>query len=185
VRRIATSRPLRGERATIEFKNLEDQGVQAGRVAIESTSVSSVSVSSHLAAAALLLACSGEVAPAITDATAGRPSTHEKASSSIVCPRLSENSTSRSTTARFLSVSSLSPGVQAAPRGDALTPAVLPREQAVGEREVGYERYPQAFALGKDVTLRLAVQETVLVLHAHEPCRALARPRYSSLLAPP
>jgi hypothetical protein len=57
------SHPLRGERATIAFKNLEDQRVQAGRDAIESTSVSSIAASFQSAAAALLLTCSGEVAP--------------------------------------------------------------------------------------------------------------------------
>jgi hypothetical protein len=57
----------------------------------------------------LLLACSDDVAPAITEATAGRVSSHEKASSSIVCPRDSENSMSCSTTVRLGSVSRLSP----------------------------------------------------------------------------
>jgi hypothetical protein len=66
--------------------------VQTGPVTIESTSASSASVSFQPAAAALFLACSGDVAPAITDATSGRLSSHEKASSSIVCPRDPENS---------------------------------------------------------------------------------------------
>src|SRR5215212_3495509 len=83
--------------------------VQSLCVKIESTSPSSPSARSQPPAAALLLACSGDVAPAITDATAGRLSNHEKASSSIVHLRDSENSISRSTTARFRCVSSLSP----------------------------------------------------------------------------
>ena len=45
----------------------------------------------------------------IADATPGRLSSHEKASSSIVYPRDPENSMSSSTMVRFRSVSSLSP----------------------------------------------------------------------------
>jgi hypothetical protein len=51
--------------------------------------------------------------------------------------------------------------------------AILPREQAVGQREVGYESEPRALALRKNVALWLAVQKAVLVLYAHEARRAV------------
>jgi hypothetical protein len=52
--------------------------------------------------------------------------------------------------------------------------ALLPREQAVGQREVGYESEPRALAFGKNVALWLAVQKAVLMLYTHEPRRAVA-----------
>jgi hypothetical protein len=83
--------------------------LQSGRDTIASISASSASVSCHPAAATLDFTCSDDVAPAITDATAGRSSSHERASSRMVCPRDSENSISFSTTVRFRFVSKLSP----------------------------------------------------------------------------
>ena len=51
---------------------------------------------------------------------------------------------------------------------------VLPREQAVGQREIGDERDVRTFALGDDVVFRVALQEAVLVLRAREARRAVA-----------
>ena len=48
--------------------------------------------------------CSGDVAPAITEATCGREASHENASSSSVCPRVAANAFSASAIWTFLSV---------------------------------------------------------------------------------
>ena len=69
------------------------------------TSASSSSVSRHPAAAAFDRACSGFVAPAMTETTVGRARSHENASSRIVRPRYSAKGISFSTIPRFTSES--------------------------------------------------------------------------------
>src|SRR5579862_2741409 len=58
----------------------------------------------HDAAAALTLTCSGEVAPAITEATPGWAASQATASSSTVWPRSSAKAVSASTRSKFSSV---------------------------------------------------------------------------------
>ncbi len=70
---------------------------------MRSTSASSSAPSCHWAAFALASICSGRVAPAMTLASAGLASSQEKASSSSVRPRASQNAFSFSTMAQFSS----------------------------------------------------------------------------------
>ena len=65
-----------------------------------STAARSSSVSVHSTAATLALICSGEVAPAITEAIAGRAASQAKASSSRLSPR-SAATASRAATSRW------------------------------------------------------------------------------------
>src|SRR5690348_194201 len=51
---------------------------------------------------------------------------------------------------------------------DGLPASVLPRQQSACEREIGNEREAGALALGEYIRLRLAMHETVLILHADE-----------------
>src|SRR5581483_4036918 len=103
----------------------------------------------QLAALTVARTCSGRVAPAITEATTGRASSHEKARSRIVCPRDSANWMSAST--REVAVVEEFPGGagagEAAPLGSGPALPVFAREQPTGEREVGEERQARAFAL--------------------------------------
>ena len=63
--------------------------VGTGRMAF--TSATSASVNRHVVARALARTCSGVVAPAMTDATAGRRASQDSANSSTERPRDSAN----------------------------------------------------------------------------------------------
>src|SRR5579884_1098308 len=52
---------------------------------------------------------------------------------------------------------------------------ILARQQTIGEREVGQERYTLTLTLGEDSVLRLAMQQTIVVLHADKSRTALRR----------
>src|SRR5690349_14930925 len=59
--------------------------------------------------------------------------------------------------------------------GRRLTMSILARQQSARQRKIGDEGQTRAPAFVQNVTLRIPLQEAVLVLHADELCRA--RPR--------
>src|SRR5690606_16287098 len=63
---------------------------------ISSSSARSSAVGVHVHACAFATTCSGRVAPAITDDTSGRDSSHENAATTSVTPRSRQNAPNRS-----------------------------------------------------------------------------------------
>ena len=114
----------------------------------------------------------GRMAPAMTDATAGRDRSQPNARSSTPCPSPWARSSSAATAARRSSDSWLAaPSPMAArrvPCGRRLARPVLAAQQPAGQWEERQERGAVAVAPVQDAVLGLAVEDVVLVLHADE-----------------
>ena len=119
-----------------------------------SISANSAALSFQPAAAAFAATCSGRVAPAITDATAGRASEpREGQLQQRVAASTRRSASGAPPPARFCSVRKRSARpsrlAQARARGGLLALAVLAGEQAAGQGEVGQERQPVAARTGR------------------------------------
>ena len=136
---------------------------------MRSISASSAAVGRHVIAAAFALTCSGEVAPAMTEAMPGCAASHENASSRRVCPRCETNSINASTIARLRSVYTFGPNPAwpRLPSGGGPPAPVLARKQPTSEREIRQEREHLFVALGQHLRFRFTVQQAVFILDAY------------------
>ena len=108
-----------------------------------STSASTSAPGRHRPAATLAAICSGVVAPAMTEATAGRESSHPKARSSTLWPWRRASSSSAATRGQplvgELAGRPVAHGGQAGALGRRLARPVLAAQEPAGQGEVGQE----------------------------------------------
>ena len=138
-----------------------------------STAASTSSLGRQLPAATLAVTCSGLVAPAMTEATAGRASSQPKARSStrVALPlgQLVEGGHGGQALVGELALGPIAPGGHAGALRRRLAGPVLAAQQPAGQGEVGQEGDAGARRTLEDPVLGLAVEDAVLVLHADEP----------------
>ena len=147
------------------------------------SSASSSGEGSHSPAAAFARTCSGVVAPAITEATAGWAARPPIATSSRPQAAVAREGLERldPVPRRVVDVEPLRREARAL--GRRLAAAVLAGEQAAREREVRQQAEPEPLARGDQVALGVAREPRVLVLRRDEPRRAARAAATSSASA--